>query len=130
MNLKTTVFRPFHDADQIEEPPPTSSAANTNARCGRRLEFARRQANNWTELAEVGLVRRGPFLVDSESDQLYVLRRGVVFEPNRATVGYIPDNTPMTFYVDQADNIVFVERYSGAATWSEIVARRARRGAT
>jgi hypothetical protein len=130
VNLKT-VFRPFSDAAVVEG-TVTEQMRSAHDRAVRdaRLEFARRQAH-WTELAEGGLVRRGAsFLVDSDDDAVYVLRRGHVFEPGRATIGYIPDNTAMTFYVDQADNIVFVERYSGAATWSEIVARRARRGAT
>jgi hypothetical protein len=50
-----------------------------------------------------------------------------VFETGRATVGYLPDNTAMTYYVDRADNIVFLEQPSGPRTWSEVVARRAAR---
>ena len=91
-----------------------------------RLDLARRQTT-WTEIPETRLVRRGPFLVDAETDLVYVLRRGIVFEPSKSTVGYVPDNTPMTLYVDQDDNVVFLEEPAGPRTWSEIVARKAAR---
>jgi hypothetical protein len=126
VNLKT-VFRPFTDAAAIEG-TTSDQQRNEHERQVReaRLDLARRQSN-WTELAHVGLVRRGPFLVDGETDQLYIVRRGVVFEPGRATIGYVPDNTPLAWFVDQAGNIVFLEQPGGPQTWSEIVERRAAR---
>ncbi len=33
----------------------------------------------------------------------------------------------MTFYVSGTGDVVFIERFPGAATWSEIVARKAPR---
>ncbi|HUP50871.1 MAG TPA: hypothetical protein VM198_00240 [Longimicrobiales bacterium] len=93
-----------------------------------RLDLARRKSN-WTEIPEVRLVRRGPFLVDAETDFLWTFRRGHVFEPHRASVGYVTNDTPMTYFVDQADNVVFLEPPSGPRTWSEIVTRRTRRRA-
>jgi hypothetical protein len=127
VNLRT-VFRPFHDADQIEG-TTTDQQRSEHERQVReaRLATARRQSA-WAETSETRLVRRGRFLVDAETDLIYVLRRGVVFETGRATVGYLPDNTPMTFYVDQADDVVFLEQPSGPRTWSEVVERQARRG--
>ena len=54
-----------------------------------RLDLARRRVThaNWTEIAEP--VRRGKYLVDAD-DLVYMLRRGHVFEPGRAHVGYVP----------------------------------------
>jgi hypothetical protein len=40
-------------------------------------------------------------LVDAETDLLYIRRRGVVFEPGRATIGFVPEGTALTFYVEQ-----------------------------
>ena len=91
-----------------------------------RLELARRRAG-WTEIPETRLVRRGPFLVDAESDLVFVLRRGHVFEPGKSTVGYVPENTSMIFTVNQDDEVVFLEQPGGIATWSEIVAHKAAR---
>jgi hypothetical protein len=91
-----------------------------------RLELARRQSA-WTEIPETRLVRRGRYLVDAETDFVYVLRRGLVFEPGRAAVGYVADQTPMTYFVDQAGEIVFLEQPGAPRTWSEIVERKARR---
>lgn len=92
-----------------------------------RLEEARRQTA-WTEIAETRLVRRGPFLVDSDTDAVFVVRRGHVFEPGRATIGYVLDKAAMTYFIGRDGHIVFVEPYLGAATWSDIVARKAQRG--
>jgi hypothetical protein len=91
-----------------------------------RLEFARRQ-RNWVEVPETRLVARGRFLVDAETDLCYVHRRGHVWEPGRATVGYLPDGAAMTDIVDAAGAVIFLEHPGGPATWSEIVARRAKR---
>jgi hypothetical protein len=117
------MLRPTRHAGTSPEPDPARAEHERRVREA-RLATARRQSA-WVEIPETGLVRRGPFFVDAETDLLYILHRGVVFEPGGATVGYVPADAPMTFYVDRADNIVFVERYSGAATWSEVVARRA-----
>jgi hypothetical protein len=125
VSLKT-VFR-FHDADQIEG-TTTDQQRSEHERAVREARLANaRQRSAWTEIPETRLVRRGPFFVDSETDQLYVLRRCVVFEPNRAVVGYIPDGTPMTFTVNERGEVVFLEQPPGPRTWSEIVARKARR---
>ena len=50
-----------------------------------------------------------------------------MFEPGCATVGYLAPGTPMTFYVDQPDNVTFVEQPGGPQTWSDIVQRKAAR---
>jgi hypothetical protein len=91
-----------------------------------RLANARRQAA-WVEIPETRLVRRGPFFVDAETDLLYILRRGVVFEPGGATIAYVPPDTALTFTVRQNDDVVFIEHPGGPRTWSEIVERKAAR---
>lgn len=91
-----------------------------------RLDAVRRN-RRWTELAETSLVRRGPFLVSAETDEMFMLRRGVIFEPGKASIGYVSEDTELHYYVDQAGEIVFLERQPG--TWSEVFEKRARRAA-
>jgi hypothetical protein len=122
---RKTVLR-FHDAAQIEG-TITDQQRSEHERAVReaRLEFARQQPH-WTEVAETSLVRRGPFLVHATTDELFVHRRGHVWEPGRATI-YVPENTPMTFTVNERGEVVFLEPPSGPRTWSEVVARKASR---
>lgn len=91
-----------------------------------RLEVVRKN-HRWTELEETALVRRGPYLVHADTDEMFAIRRGVVFEPGRAVVGYVPEGADLSYFVDQAGEIVFLDRQRG--TWSDIVAKRARRAA-
>lgn len=121
-----TVLRPQRDAEDVHSELDRNRAALAEQARVSRLAVARRQ-QNWTEIPQTRLVRRGRLLVDAESDAVYVLRRGVVFEPYSSTIGYLPPNAAMTFYVDESENIVFLEQPSGPQTWSELVARRARR---
>jgi hypothetical protein len=119
----------LRSARNIEDAIDPAHAEHERQVRERRLELARRRSN-WTEIPESRLVRRGGrFLVDAETDLLYLLRRGHVFEPGNATVGYVTESAEMTYYVDAADNIVFLEHPGSPHTWSEIVARKARRGA-
>ena len=113
-----------------EVPPPNPARVEYERQVReKRLELARRRTN-WTEIPETRLVRRARFLVDAETDLMWVVRRGHVFEPGRAAVGYVSDNAPMTFFVDRDADVVFLEQPGGPRTWSEVVARRARRAAT
>lgn len=89
-----------------------------------RLEFARRH-NRRTEVEEVDLVRRGRVLVSATTDRIYRPVQGVVFAPNSATA--IADHSELSFYVTSAGELVFLERKSG--TWSDVIAKRARRQA-
>jgi hypothetical protein len=119
-----TIFR--HDSEALLASGPALVEHEHQVR-EKRLETARGRAN-WTEIPETRLVRRGRFWVDAETDLLWAIRRGYVFEPERATVGYVRDDQPMTFMVDADDDVVFLEALSGPRTWSEVVAKRARRG--
>jgi hypothetical protein len=120
-----TIFR--HDTEAELAPDPELVEHMRQVR-EKRLETARGRVN-WTELPETRLVRRGPFWVDAETDLVWVVRRGHVFEPGRASVGYVTDDTPMTFFVDATDEVVFIEPSGGRPrTWSEVVAKRAKRG--
>ena len=92
-----------------------------------RIEAARRDPN-WTEVSPATrLVARGRYLVDADTDAVFAVRRGPVFERGSATVRYTPPNTVLTYTVNQADEIVFLDTPFGTRTWSEIVARKARR---
>jgi hypothetical protein len=121
----STVFRPFTDTQVIEgritDPQRDEWAGQVRKA---RLEVARGR-NNWEEIPETRLVRRGRFLVDGETDLTYTLRRGVVFEPGRASIGYVTDQMPMTYFVTERGEIQFLE--PGPCTWTEMVERKARR---
>jgi hypothetical protein len=122
----STIIHPARNTDDLRDVDPARAEHERLVRKA-RIELARRQST-WTEIPETRLVRRGPFLVDAETDLVWIYRRGHVFEPGRATVGFIPDGAAMTYAVDQNDNIIFVEHPGGPRTWSEIVERKAWRG--
>ena len=88
----------------------------------RRAEVARRNSD-WTEVRETDLVPRARYLVHAETDGLFTRHRGIVFQTGSAHL--IADRFPMFFYVDRDGELVFLQRAPG--TWSEIVAKRARR---
>lgn len=89
-----------------------------------QIAFARRN-DRWTEIAPAArLVKRGPFLVDAETDFVYSVYRGQVFGW-RSVTALIPD-VSLTFFLNRADELVFLERAKTARTWSEIVERRER----
>lgn len=125
MNLRT-VLRPTRATDDVGTGLDPARGEHDRRVREARLDVARRE-RSWTEVAEMQLVRRGRFWVDAESDLVFAVRRGHVFEPGRASVGYLPPNTPLTFYVDEDDTIVFLEEPHPGRTWSELVARKARR---
>lgn len=121
------MLRPTRRADDLPDAADNARADHERRVRQARLELARRQ-QTWTEIPETRLVSRGRFLVDAETDLVYMRRRGVVFEPGRSTIGYVPEGAAMSFYVDTGDNIVFVEHPGGLETWSELMERKARRG--
>jgi hypothetical protein len=92
-----------------------------------RVEIARR---NWTEIDPAERLRpRGMgWLVDSESDYIFVLRRGTTFEPGRANL-LSGEGFALWFFVDRDGDVVVLERVVSPSTWSEVVERRARRSA-
>ncbi len=127
MSLRMLIH-PTRNTETTHAPDPARAEHERQVRKA-RLEIARRQ-HGWQEIPETRLVQRNRFLVDAETDLLYVLRRGVVFEPGRATIGYIGSDAVLTYYVDRDGGIVFHEQPGGALrTWSEVVPRQARREA-
>ena len=66
------------------------------------------------------------YLVDAESDELFTLYRGQIFTAGRAVPSF-NENVPLVFYVRDDDELVFIEQ-AHPRTWSEVVARQARRG--
>jgi hypothetical protein len=88
-----------------------------------RREQARRNAY-WQELEEAALVRRAPFLVDADTDELWAPFLAPVFETGSARI-VANDQVPLAYFVTPEGDVRFVERVGG--TWSAIVARRARR---
>ena len=86
-----------------------------------RLDAVRRNRRR-TELEETTLIPRGPFLVHAPSDELFVFRRGEVWEPDRASIGYVREDAEMDYFVDREGDVVFVERQLRGKTWSDVVA--------
>lgn len=105
--------------------PSTPPSPSTHVRCGRPASSS--PAASRPEIPETRLVRRNRYYVDAETDRFFLLKRGVVFEPGRATVGYVRDGTPLRYDVTTDDTIVFLEEPKFGRTWSEIVERKARR---
>ena len=101
----TLSIRPTRSTDGTPAIDPARAEHERQVRQA-RIELARRQTN-WTEIPETRLVRRG-----------------VVFEPGKAVIGYLPDHVPMTFTVTDDGDLRFLDLQPG--TWSEIVERRAR----
>jgi hypothetical protein len=122
-----TRLRPARNADTIPEPDPARAEHERHVREA-RLANARRQSA-WTEIPEPRLVPRGRgLLVDAETDFVWVVRRGHVWEPHKATIGFVPDDAALTFTVNQNGGVVFLEQPGSLRSWSEYVERQARRG--
>ena len=118
--LRDGVMRPVRN---LEDVASDERAAEREQIKRARLEVARRKSE-WTEIPQTNLVRRGPhFLVDAESDQVYTLRNGSVFDPASASICYVTPETRLAFYVTEADEIAFME--AAGRTWTSIVERRA-----
>lgn len=88
-----------------------------------RVAAARRLG--WEELPETRLIPRGPrgWLVDAETDAVYVPYRGATFERGSARLVAIP--TTLSYYVDDDGSPVVLERQP--QTWSQIFAGQVRR---
>jgi hypothetical protein len=87
-----------------------------------RVEAAR-QVPAWEERQETDLVKRGPYLVDVDTDRLYTRYAGTVFASGEAKPTF-GERNPLLFFVTDDDRLVFLEP-AGSRTWSEIVARQA-----
>lgn len=112
----------------LEEGTPNEvSAAKAAELRELRIAAARKQAH-WNEIEETTLVRHGPWLVHADSDAIYKIHRGIVWGSGSASV--VAEFISLAWFVDRDGQVVFLERMP--ATWSEIVAKRARRrrGAT
>jgi hypothetical protein len=90
-----TIFHPTRDTETLLASPAHEEHKRQVRE--KRLETARGQPN-WTGIPKTRLVRRGQ-----------------VFEPDRAFVGYVADNTPMTYTVDATGDVVFLEPATGLA---------------
>jgi len=91
----------------------------------RRMEIARKNTL-WSELEEAALVSRGRWLVHADSDEVFSRFKAAVWSRGSAQIS-ANDRVPLWFYIDQQGEVHFLERLPG--TWSERVAKRARRRA-
>ena len=87
-----------------------------------RVEAARR-CRVWTEIQDDFVPRGHGLFVSAATDHVYAPVRGVVFAT--ASVEIIADQAPLYFTVTADGGLAFYERRP--QTWSEMLARRARR---
>ena len=124
MSLRTTLG--LSRESLLEAGTPDEIAAKKAAFLReKRIEHAR-SMRAWVEHSETDFVRRRPaYLIHAESDEVFTVYRGAIFDPGTAYVAF-NENIEMHWFVDGADEIVFLERTT-PRTWSEFVERRARR---
>jgi hypothetical protein len=84
-----------------------------------------RTKTRWREIQPP--VKRGPFYVDAETDQLLAIYRGALYD-RAGVVRFAADRSDLCFAVDAGDVTVYAPS-TVARTWSDIVARRAKAGA-
>lgn len=89
-----------------------------------RLEYARRESG-WTEIPAERLVARGPrrfgWMVDAETDKVWVRYPGSIFVTGSVTV--IQTHSPVTFFVADGE-VVPIERAQHLTTWSAVIRQR------
>jgi hypothetical protein len=85
-----------------------------------------RERTRWQEIPEERLVRRDPWWVDAETDELLTLHRGDVF--NRVGLVVFDENRDdLRFTVRTSDGeVVILEPSQIARTWSDFVYQRER----
>jgi len=88
-----------------------------------RVGIARRAG--WEELPARRLERRARWLVDVETDALFLPYAGTVWQMGSARL--VAEQKDLTFYVDDDGDVVVLERQP--RTWSALEARRAKRSA-
>jgi hypothetical protein len=124
MTIRTTLGL-SRESSLEEGTPDVVSAAKAAQLRELRIDAARRN-RHWTELEESVLVRRGPWLVHADTDELLSRYRGMIFASGSPTITF-NEQVEMLWYVDRAGEIQFLERSRAPSTWSEVVARQARR---
>ena len=85
-----------------------------------RIAAARRQPR-WVEIP-YDLVARGPFLVSAATDEVFLPRRGVVFE--RGSARLVAGIAALVFAVTDEGELLFLDRQPDG--WSQLIERRAR----
>jgi hypothetical protein len=91
----------------------------------RHVANARANDRYWTELDEVDLVKRGPWLVSATTDELFTIYRGSVFGPY-GQIEYDAMRELAFFVTRKPEDVVLLEKSSSPRTWSEVAYRRAR----
>lgn len=85
-----------------------------------------RSCQAWQEIKPPErLIERGPrnlgWVVDSDSDRIFVRHRGSAFYPRSATV--MADRADLWFTVNEGEVVVY-ERLNRPASWSDVVRKR------
>lgn len=103
----------------------TKPAADVEKLRRLRVETARR-VEAWREVAATDFVQRPPYLVEAESDWVFVPFKGTIYATGEAKPTY-HERTALLFVVGENDELTFFERTANPQTWSQHVARRAHR---
>lgn len=91
----------------------------------KRIEHARAM-RKWVEHRAEDFVRRPPaYLIDADSDEVFTVFLGAIFDPGTAYIAF-NESIEMHWFVDHAGEIVFLQRTT-PRTWSEFAERRAQR---
>ncbi len=88
-----------------------------------RVQAARANRHR-VELEESALVRRGPYFVHADSDDVFTFYRGAIFRTGSPRIEF-DENVEHAFYVDVHSEVRVLERQRG--TWSDVVAKKAKR---
>jgi hypothetical protein len=124
MTLKSLLG--FSDANLHEGTPEQQQEARRQELHAQRVEAARGTLA-WTELEPVDVVTRQPYLISASTDEMFVPHRGLVFEPGSASA--VADQSPLWFVVD-GDELLFLEKPSGASTYTQFLEAKAERERT
>jgi len=114
-------LRPMRSLDDVATAQQRERAAQAQQLREARVAAAKRTAE-WVEVDQAHLVRRGPFLVEAESDAVFTIRPGAVFDHGRADAPYSLTQTRLHFVVDADGDVTFLE--SAAKTWTELISRK------
>lgn len=91
----------------------------------RRIDGVRRRTE-WTEIPEERLVERDRFYVDAQTDRMYRVHRGDLFDRG-GVLRFNETRTDLAYTVTAAGGLLILEPSTFAKTWSDWVYQRERR---
>jgi len=117
-----TILRPTRSLDDVATIEQRERADQAQQLRQARVATARR-TDEWVEVPQSHLVRRGPFWIDAETDAVFTHRPGAVFDHGRAEAPYSLTQTRLHFFVSDDNTVEFLES-TAARTWSQMLERK------